>query len=1381
MKKIEFSSIRTNLTFWFLLLALSPLIIGMIITYRVDLKNSEEKTLEKLTAIRDLKVGQVETWIAEREGDLNVIARTCDLMALKQVLNESGINGKANSDKKMIRDILASYQKSYLVYKEIFIVNAKTGIVEISTNAFLEGLNKSNDSYFEEPLKTNRLYIKDIYYSPTTNENTMAFSVPLHGSVQNNSEIIGVIVARVDLHNSLYQLLLNRTGLGKTGETLIVNKDMVALNELRWYQNAPLQLHLKTLPALYSSQGKTGIISHTDYRGVKVLAAYTYIPETGWGFVCKQDWAELGESTNSLSKVLIILLVISFILITAIVYFLSKSISAPIINLDTDAKKIAGGDYSIRNSVKSTNELGRLSESINIMVESIAFRDKIQKGVAVISEAIIGHSTRKQYSEAILKRLLIETGASVVVFYTLNESESEFEPFDSIGANKNLLQPFMAEKPEGELGNTLSQKSICIIQNLPDDTLFSYKTSIGEIVPKEIVTIPVIDNKSKVIALISLVNINRFTLEAIEILNASWNVINSSYCNLLASEQTAILADNLFHSNQKLEAQSEELQEQSEELQLQTNELQKGSHELQLQNQELEMQRKQVEEANRLKSEFLSNMSHELRTPLNSINALSRVLMMQAKDKLTVEENEYLEVVERNGKRLLSLINDILDLSKIEAGKVELQPKALSLPALLNQVTDNIHPLAKQKKIKLDFILPEEPLEIETDENRLHQVLTNVIGNAVKFTNKGGVEVSVYSDSKTAHIQVKDTGIGISESVLTHIFEEFRQADGSMSRSYEGTGLGLSIAKKLIQALHGNISVESELGKGSVFTVSLPVKWEGQVENADLSWIHLNATSANSKTILVVDDDPKIVQQISNALEEGGYHSIGTTSGKEALKLALKYKPYAITLDIIMPEIDGWEVLQRLKANPETSHIPVIIISISDDKQTSFALGAVGYVAKPVDRQILISEIRKLNPSPITIMVVDDNPIDRKQVHDILQQENLDDIQAESGMQCLEMLQYHEPDVLVLDLMMPEMDGFQVLEEIRKNPKTRDLPVIVVTAKDLTEQDKEQLSGKVAAVLTKSTISPINIYEEIKRILYQIGSKKNPLLKPERYNKSKRILIVEDNKASVVQVQKILEQEGIIVDVAADGKQALEYINHTIPDGIILDLMMPDIDGFAVLDKIRGTTETRKLPVLILTAKTLTKNDLSRLSANNIQQLIQKGDVNAQELLNKVKTMLGMGLQTLVIAEKSVVFKAQDFKQPEKVVKFDNLRLKILIIEDNRDNRLTAKAILGEKYYIIEAVNGEEGVQKTLSEMPDLILLDISLPGMNGFEVVKQIKENEKSKHIPVIALTAKAMKNDREEIMSAGCDEYIAKPVDHEELLSKIETLLRKLSSNTV
>jgi len=1374
MKTFEFNSIRTNLTFWFLLLALSPLVIGMVFSYWESSNAFQEKTFEKLTAIRDLKVGQVETWIAERKSDFMTFASNTEETLLNNALNSQDSSGSENEAKKQIRDRLHNYQKTHLVYQEIFIINSKTGLVEISTNPSSEGQYKKKETCYTGAINTDKMFIGDVYYSVESSKHLLSFSVPLNASWDENPKTIGVLVVNVDLTNSLSPLLHNRTGLGETGETLIIDKNLMAINELRWYDHAPLQLKIIAEPAISAAEGKTGVLISDDYRGEKVIAAYTYIPETGWGFVCKQDWSELSEATVSLSQFLITLLIISGLLIIVIVYFVSKTISSPIIALNAVSKKIAMGDYSVRTSVKLNNELGNLGDSINMMVQGIDSKATIQKGVTSISKAVIGHTSLQQYSYNILSYLSKVTGAQMAVLYNLNEQKLEFEPIDSIGTNKSLMQPFMAIKPEGELGYALETKKIHHLKDLSENTKFIYRTSIGDIVPKEIVTIPILNNSFEVIALISIAKISSFTHEALETMQLSWNAINSSYSNLLANEQTAVLAENLSITNQKLEAQSEELQEQAEELRQQANELQQSSDELQLQNRKLEMQRNQLEEATRMKSEFLSNMSHELRTPLNSINALSRVLINQANSRLTADENEYLEVVERNGKRLLLLINEILDLSKIEAGKMELQSKNISIRSLMTDVVENIRQLARQKNITLDLIMPDEVIELETDENRLNQIMTNIIGNAVKFTDKGGVQVSVNTDSTVIHIQVKDTGIGISKEMLPEIFKEFKQVDGSPSRSYEGTGLGLAIVNKLVSALHGEISVSSTPGEGSVFTVSLPLKWKGQLEKDDLQRLDVSIPFSSGKTILVVDDDPKIVHQISDSLEEAGYLIMATTSGTEALRLAQKHKPIAITLDIVMPDLDGWEVLQQLKTNPETTNIPVIIISISNEKQTGIALGAVGYITKPVNHQLLLREIKKWTSSASSIMIVDDNPTDREQIAGLLRLEQIDVLQAESGVQCLEMLQYQRPDLLVLDLMMPEMDGFQVLNEIRSKPETSDLPIIVVTAKDLTEKDKKLLSGKVSLVLTKSTVALPQIYDEIKRILERIKGEMsdNQAIRPTKQRK--HLLMIEDNEISVIQVQKILKKEGFVVDVARDGKQALEFIKNTVPDGIILDLMMPEMDGFEVLENIRERQETRMTPILILTAKNLTKSDLSRLSANNIQQLVQKGDVNARELLGKVKQMMGIEIdQTGIVDQNKEVDVRPIMISGKETGKVSAGRKKILVVEDNEDNRLTTRAILGEQYDLLDACDGEDGLEKASLENPDLILLDFYLPKMNGFEVIKLLKKNENTKHIPVIALTARAMKNDREEILEAGCDGYVSKPIDARLLLEEIEKLL--------
>lgn len=493
--------------------------------------------------------------------------------------------------------------------------------------------------------------------------------------------------------------------------------------------------------------------------------------------------------------------------------------------------------------------------------------------------------------------------------------------------------------------------------------------------------------------------------------------------------------------------------------------------------------------------------------------------------------------------------------------------------------------------------------------------------------------------------------------------------------------------------------------------------------------------------------------------------------------MAETHRPFAITLDVIMPEMDGWEVLQNLKKNPKTADIPVIIVSISDDRETGFALGAVGSITKPFTSEALIAEINKIGrPGPHSIMVVDDNEMDLQEMARVIEGEGIRTVSADGGGKCLELLKEHLPDVLVLDLMMPGMDGFEVLDRIRTDPKTGTLPVIIVTAKDLTIEDRKRLKGSVSSILAKSETTSRALLEEIKKILLKIEEHVDSP-KDKRAEKGKRILLVEDNESSVIQVKSTLEREGFVVDVARDGEKALDYVKRTIPAGIILDLMMPGVDGFDVLEKIRSAEATAGIPVLILTAKDLTPDDFKRLKSNNIQQLIQKGDVDPEELLLKTKIMIGLAPKMKPESEdkKRRATEPAKRKKAKSATKGKKGVPTILVIEDNPDNMLTIKAVLKDKYEILEAIDGEAGLKTALDELPSLVLLDMALPKMDGFEVVGKIKADEKARQIPVIALTARAMKGDRAQIIEAGCDDYISKPVDPEEVLKKIDEWMGK------
>ncbi len=702
---------------------------------------------------------------------------------------------------------------------------------------------------------------------------------------------------------------------------------------------------------------------------------------------------DAADKTNSLKMQLIYVVGFIILVTAAIGSFLFLQIRGALRDLTAVMEQFHQGDLSARSTAISTNEFGILAASFNRMAEAIALRIETDKKAAALAEALISDNEVRKFAETVLGKFMEITESNMGAFYLRNEDDHLLLPLAAVGVNPDLLGPFDASILEGQFGLALKTGEVAHIKDIRQETLFTFKTFAGTAVPSEIITLPV-DVNGEVRGILSLACLGGYSKAALNILNQpSLIALSTSFANLLANDRTRRLAEALRENNQELQAQQEELQAQAEELRQQTEEIR-------AQNVELEQQQLAVVEASRLKSQFLSNMSHELRTPLNSVMALSRVLMLQAKTKLSDEEINYLAIIERNGKSLLTLINDLLDLAKIESGRMDIRPRPFSLRLTIENIVESIDPLAAEKHIQLRQEIPETLPPLESDEIRVSQILQNLIANAVKFTASGGVAVSANSHGGNVSVTVTDTGIGIADDAIPYIFDEFRQVDGSSSRRHEGTGLGLAIARKAARMLGGDIAVTSTVGLGATFTLTLPLAWQGGPPLAEsLATWQTNGQSGRG-TILGGGDAPEIIALTSRHRRQEG----STTS---------------------------------------------------------------------------------TGPS--------------------------------------------------------------------------------------------------------------------------------------------RILLIEDNEAATIQIRSILEASGYAVDVARGGQEAFDFVAHTIPDGIVLDLMMPEIDGFAVLEKIRGRSATAKIPVLILTAKDLTLDDFKKLSANNVQQLVQKGDVDQESLLMQVRVMLGMG------------------------------------------------------------------------------------------------------------------------------------------------------------
>jgi len=511
---------------------------------------------------------------------------------------------------------------------------------------------------------------------------------------------------------------------------------------------------------------------------------------------------------------------------------------------------------------------------------------------------------------------------------------------------------------------------------------------------------------------------------------------------------------------------------------------------------EIDEKSRQVEIANQHKSQFLANMSHELRTPLNAIIGLTDMMVNNAARFGTDKALEPLRRVHRAGTHLLGLINQILDLSKIEAGKLELHLESVSILPLIEEVVGTARPLAEQNKNVLTVECPRDLPPIETDAMRLRQIILNLLSNACKFTKSGNVKLQVamalHQGQQFLEIAVIDTGIGMTAEEMSRLFEEFSQADASTERQYGGTGLGLSITRRLCQMMGGDVTVASEPGKGSTFTVRLPFAAGGVAEPPAARAAKAAATEPGRDYVLVIDDDETARELIADYLAQAGFAVITAADGVEGLKRAKEYHPIAITLDVIMPDIDGWTVLAALRGDPELADIPTIMATIVDEQRHGMTLGAVGYLTKPIDRDKLVDLVAKYRaPSgPTRILVVEDDATQRELIRSWLEPQNWSVIEADNGRVAIDRLSERVADVILLDLMMPEMDGFQLVAEMQKYPAWSKIPVIVVTARDLTVEDHARLNSGIEMILRKERFNPATLIESIRQVVAKSRSPK---------------------------------------------------------------------------------------------------------------------------------------------------------------------------------------------------------------------------------------------------------------------------------------------------
>ena len=953
------------------------------------------------------------------------------------------------------------------------------------------------------------------------------------------------------------------------------------------------------------------------------------------------------------------------------------------------ATAVTKGDLTRSIQVEARGEVAELKDNINTMIDNLRLttdrnteQDWLKTNLARFTGMLQGQRDLGTVGRMLLSELAPLVSAQQGVIYQMAS-----EP--AVGAGTLTLLSTFADSPEGSseevrvgeglIGQCASEKQRMLITELPRKST-PIRSGLFKAVPKNVIVLPVLF-EDRVKAVIELASLSAFTASHLAFLEQLTSSIGIVLNSIEATMQTEGLLKQSQNLATELQTQQKELQQTNEQLAQKAQELAEQNFEVERKNQEIEQARRALEEkarelalTSKYKSEFLANMSHELRTPLNSILVLGQQLAENPDGSLSAKQVEFARTIHGAGTDLLNLISDILDLSKIESGTVSVEAEEVFFGGLLEAVARPFRHEAENRKLLFDVTAdPHMGRSLVTDSKRLQQVLKNLLSNAFKFTEQGSVRL-VVSNAKggwsadhpvlsgavsVIAFEVTDTGIGIPPEKQRIIFEAFQQADAGTSRKFGGTGLGLAISRELASLLGGEIQLKSAPGQGSKFTLFLPDTYVGpaaastsKVERSGSSQAkpvflttvtvaEQDARIADDRdnlvegdaVLLIVEDDPHYASVVCDLSRDKGFKVLIAHTGSEALALAQEYRPTAISLDVFLPDMLGWSVLNHLKQNPNTRHIPVQMLTLDEDRHHGLSRGAFGFVTKPSsadDLEAALTRIRLFaKPRRKRLLVVEDNPAEQLSVRELLGSDDIDIDVADSGLSALQTLQEVSYDCVVLDLRLPDMTGFEVLEKLRDNPKLRDLPVVVFTGRELSAEEDAQLRTLARSVVVKDVESPERLLDEtalfLHRVIGDLPPEKQRML--DRLHRSddalagRKVLIVDDDVRNIFALSSVLERRGMTVLSAGTGREAIETIDSTRDLAIVLmDIMMPEMDGYETMQVIRQNQALRRLPIIALTAKAM-KGDRERCLEAGASEYLAK-PVNTEQLLSALRVWL---------------------------------------------------------------------------------------------------------------------------------------------------------------
>jgi CheY-like chemotaxis protein/signal transduction histidine kinase/HAMP domain-containing protein len=970
--------------------------------------------------------------------------------------------------------------------------------------------------------------------------------------------------------------------------------------------------------------------------------------------------------------------------LTGNVNLLAANLTSQVRAIAEVATAVTKGDLTRSIQVDARGEVAELKDNINTMITNLRLttdvnteQDWLKTNLARFTNMLQGQRDLTTVGRLLLTELTPLVNAHMGVIYQVeNEDSPQMRLLASYAGDGITPRSQVVRFGEGLIGQCAADKRQRLVSDIPHDAI-PVNSALLRVVPKNLVVLPVLfENQVK--AVIELASIGTFTTSQMTFLEQLTDSIGIVLNSIEATMQTEGLLKQSQQLAGELQTQQKELQQTNEQLEQKAQQLAERNVEVERKNQEIEQARRALEEkatelslTSKYKSEFLANMSHELRTPLNSILILGQQLTENPDGNLTPKQVEFARTIHGAGTDLLNLISDILDLSKIESGTVTVDAEEIPTTNLLETVGRPFRHEAENRQLSFEIALdPNLARSINTDSKRLQQVLKNLLSNAFKFTAEGGVRLGVSVAARgwsadhpvLSHaptviaFEVSDTGIGIPQDKQKLIFEAFQQADAGTSRKYGGTGLGLAISRELATLLGGEIHLQSTPGKGSVFTLYLPLKYSGPsvAPRSGMSAQYAVAPTLPATTqeraleqipddrlnlepgdtiLLIVEDDPHYARVLVDLAHDKGFKVLVAARGAEALELAKQYQPTAVSLDVFLPDMLGWTVLSQLKHNPLTRHIPVQIITLDEDRQHALARGAFSFVTKPTTSEGVseaLSQIKEYaKPRRKRLLIVEDNEAEQMSIRELLDHDDIEIITTETGAGALSTLRKHPCDCVVLDLRLPDMSGFEVLDSIRNDEALSDVPVVVFTGRELSVEEDAELHTMARSIVVKGVESPERLLDEtslfLHRVITELPIEKQRML--EKLNSSdedlvgRTALLVDDDARNIFALSSVLERRGMKVLTATTGSEAVTLVESNPEIAVVLmDIMMPQMDGYQTIGAIRADPSFRRLPIIALTAKAM-KGDREKCLEAGASDYLAK-PVNTEQLLLAIRMWL---------------------------------------------------------------------------------------------------------------------------------------------------------------